>query len=132
MNKSLAKFQVNNTANCGFALTGSIHPLILQRLKYLSFNNHSFDMDINFILSNLNNKVVNVLFQNSKTIDGEINTDYLEVDGTMQAGKLNFAGTSITGTVKVDDIKSAFKAADQSKVTVEEMKKYFPSTVIVQ
>lgn len=50
----------------------------------------------------------------------------------MQAGKLNFAGTSITGTVKVDDIKSAFKEADQSKVTVEEMKKYFPSTVIVQ
>ena len=89
-------------------------------------------MDINFILSNLNNKVVNVLFQNSKPIDGEINTDYLEVDGTMQAGKLNFAGTSITGTVKVDDIKSAFKAADQPKVTVEEMKKYFPSTVIVQ
>lgn len=132
MNKSLAKFQVNNTANCGFALTGSIHPLILQRLKYLSFNNHSFDMDINFILSNLNNKVVNVLFQNSKAIDGEINTDYLKVDGTIQAGKLNFAGTSITGTVKVDDIKSAFKEADQSKVTVEEMKKYFPSTVILQ
>ena len=89
-------------------------------------------MDINFILSNLNNKVVNVLFQNSKTIDGEINTDYLEVDGTMRAGKLNFAGTSITGTVKVDDVKSAFMAADQPKVTVEEMKKYFPSTVIVQ
>lgn len=129
MNKSLAKFQVNNTANCGFTLTGSIHPLILQRLKYLSFNNHSFDMDINFILSNLNNQVVNVLFQNSKNIVGEINTDLIKaVNGTLQAGKLNFAGTSITGTVKVEDIQSAFKEA----VTVEEMKKYFPSGVTVQ
>lgn len=120
--------------NANYKLSGSIHPLIIQRLNYLQFKNHDLDMSVNFIFANLRNSVSNIAFQNNANIDGTIDISLLT--GTVDDGKLSFGsfiltGTGIQGTVKVSDVKGKFKPADQANVTVEGLQAKFPATVNV-
>ena len=106
MNSGLAHMWVDGT-NANYKLSGSIHPLIIQRLNY---------------------------FQNNANIDGTIDISLLT--GTVDDGKLSFGsfiltGTGIQGTVKVSDVKGKFKPADQANVTVEGLQAKFPATVNV-
>lgn len=133
MNSGLAHMWVDGT-NANYKLSGSIHPLIIQRLNYLQFKNHDLDMSVNFIFANLRNSVSNIAFQNNANIDGTIDISLLT--GTVDDGKLSFGsfiltGTGIQGTVKVSDVKGKFKSADQANVTVEGLQAKFPATVNV-
>lgn len=133
MNSGLAHMWVDGT-NANYKLSGSIHPLIIQRLNYLQFKNHDLDMSVNFIFANLRNSVSNIAFQNNANIDGTIDISLLT--GTVDDGKLSFGsfiltGTGIQGTVKVSDVKGKFKPADQANVTVEGLQAKFPATVNV-
>lgn len=130
MNSGLAHLWVDGTN--GFKLTGSIHPLIMQRLNYMCFNNHDLDMNVNFIFANLRNSVANIKFQNNANIDG--NTDFTLLN-TYATGKkvgkaaFTFAGTGITGSVKVSAI-TCFNTTG-NVLTVDEWKTKVPATVIV-
>lgn len=133
MNSGLAHLWVDGT-DANFKLTGSIHPLIIQRLNYLQFKNHDLDMNVNFIFANLRSSVSNIAFQNNAKIDGTINisllTDAVE-NGKLSFGSFILTGTGIQGTVSVAAIKPEFKSADQDKVTVEGLQAKFPATVNV-
>ena len=132
MNSGLAHMWVDGT-NTSYKLTGSIHPLIIQRLNYIQFKNHDLDMNVGFIFANLRNTVSNVAFQNNSKIDGNISNNSFNTvdDGKLSFGSFTLAGTSINGTINVGQIKTKFKTADQSKVTVTELQKKLPSTVNV-
>lgn len=133
MNSGLAHMWVDGT-NVNYKLSGSIHPLIIQRLNYLQFKNHDLDMNVNFIFANLRNSVTNIAFQNNANIEGVIDTGILinAVDnGKLSFGSFTLTGTSITGTVKISEVKSKFKATDQASVTVEGLQAKFPVTVTV-
>lgn len=133
MNSGLAHLWVDGT-DANFKLTGSIHPLIIQRLNYLQFKNHDLDMNVNFIFANLRSSVSNIAFQNNAKIDGTINisllTDAVE-NGKLSFGSFILTGTGIQGTVSVAAIKPEFRSADQDKVTVEGLQAKFPATVNV-
>lgn len=133
MNASWMKMQIDATGD--YKLQGSIHPLILQELTYLNFNNHDLDMSVNFIFANLNNGVVNLKFLNNEKIDGTITSDLFSgiTDGKLAFTPFSFAGTGIvSGEVSVAAIKKKFKSNDQGKVTSSELKKKFPETVTVK
>lgn len=133
MNSGLAHMWVDGT-NANYKLSGSIHPLIIQRLNYLQFKNHDLDMNVNFIFVNLRNSVTNIAFQNNANIDGVIDTDILinaVDDGKLSFGSFTLTGTSITGTVKISEVKGKFRATDQASVTVEGLQAKFPVTVTV-
>lgn len=91
-------------------------------------------MNVNFIFANLRNSVTNIAFQNNANIEGVIDTGILinAVDnGKLSFGSFTLTGTSITGTVKISEVKSKFKATDQASVTVEGLQAKFPVTVTV-
>lgn len=130
MNSGLAHLWVDGTN--GFKLTGSIHPLIMQRLNYMCFNNHDLDMNVNFIFANLRNSVANIKFQNNANIDG--NTDFTLLNTTATGKKVGktaftFVGTGITGSVKASDIK-CFNTTG-NVLTAEEWKTKVPEAVTV-
>lgn len=130
MNSGLAHMWVDGTN--GFKLTGSIHPLIMQRLNYMCFNNHDLNMNVNFIFANLRNSVANIKFQNNAKIDG--NTDFTllnEYATGKKVGKaaFTFAGTGISGSVKASEIK-CFNTSG-NVLTADEWKTKVPATVQV-
>lgn len=128
MNASWMKMQIDATGD--YKLQGSIHPLILQKLTYLHFNNHDLSMNVGFLFANLNTNVVNIKFLNNKNIDGTISSGLFSdiTDGKLAITPFTFAGTSISGEVSVNAIKSKFK----ENVTSSELKKKFPETVTVK
>lgn len=133
MNGYWMKMQIDATGD--YKLQGSIHPLILQKLTYLNFNNHDLSMNVGFLFANLNTNVVNIKFLNNKNIDGTITSDLFRgiTDGKLAFNPFSFAGTGIvSGEVSVAAIKDKFKSSDQGKVTSSELKKKFPETVTVK
>ena len=128
MNSGLAHFWIDSY-DANYKLTGSIHPLIIQRLNYINLKNHDLDMNVNLIFANLRNSVVNIAFQNNARIYGQADFTLLNTSASgkkVSKGPFSFAGTSITGSVSVSAI-TCFKEA----MTKEEWLTKVPSTVTV-